>query len=301
MQRLIIYHGDADGRCSAAIVRKHTQPAENIFYEMQYRDTPPWTIIEGLQPGVDEVWMVDFSLPSLDMQRIIDHIGLACFFWIDHHVTAIKQAEAAAMVSDGHGKKFKPVASQAASLPGIRQFDPPMAACLLTWQFLMGDALPPLPVRYIADRDVWAFKYGSTTRAFYESYLQYDDKSPESEIWDRWLDDRRACIWDLLRGHRLYGARINGLRTFAKRYGRPGIIHGTDKTMLTINYPGSGDMGQVIRDMGYDLAHCYVDSLQNGHLVRVHSIYSDSVHCGDYAQERGGGGHPGAAGWVENL
>jgi len=66
---------------------------------------------------------------------------------------------------------------------------------------------------------------------------------------------------------------------------------------MAINNRGSGEMGQFIRELGFQIAYCYVDLRQNGDLMTVVTLYSDSVDVSEIATKFGGGGHPGAAGF----
>jgi hypothetical protein len=58
---------------------------------------------------------------------------------------------------------------------------------MLTWRYLNGPDMPPWPLRFIADRDIWRFQHGDLTRHFYERYL-LEDSRPESAIWDVYFD-----------------------------------------------------------------------------------------------------------------
>lgn len=285
MKRIIMYHDDADGRCAAAIVARAYDPAEeppeHRFFPMQYGDPIPWEMLDGFEKDEDEFWLLNFSLPIPEMTLIQGEVG-RFIVWIDHHVTAIETLT--------HFER----------LPGTR--DPKTAACLLTWKFCHPKCLIPPAVRYIADRDMWQFEYGDATRYFYEIY-KLESTQPSDPVWDKWLSE--ADINSVLaEGKKMYEPRIRALKEIALRAGFemetfPGT--GQAHKTLHINYPGSGDLGQVIKDMGYEIAHCYVEQVRDGRLVRVHSLYSDVADVGAMAKEKGGGGHRGAAGWVEEI
>ncbi len=284
MKRIIMYHDDADGRCAAAIAGRCHNPGDGTeprYFPMQYGDPLPWEMLDGFEKDSDEFWLLDFSLPVPEMTLIQGEVGMF-FVWIDHHVTAIETLT--------HFER----------LPGAR--GPNTAACLLAWKFCHPKRLIPSAVRYIADRDVWRFEYGDATRYFYEIY-KLKHTHPEEPIWDKWLSDADISL-DLAKGEKLYEARTRELKYFADRLGVPEEIVASDGRTyksLCVNYPGSGDMGQVIKDMGYDIAHCYADQGREGRLVRVHSLYSDVADVGAMAKEKGGAGHRGAAGWVEEI
>ena len=78
---LCFYHGDMDGRCSAAIVRKAVGE-EVEFIAMDYGDPIPWDLVSQ----ASKIIIVDFSFPLHDMEKIRSLVEL---IWIDHHVTAL--------------------------------------------------------------------------------------------------------------------------------------------------------------------------------------------------------------------
>jgi oligoribonuclease NrnB/cAMP/cGMP phosphodiesterase (DHH superfamily) len=96
-------------------------------------------------------------------------------------------------------------------------------------------------------------------------------------------------------GRVLREARLREIhRTILKR-GFTVIIDGL-KT-LAINIRGSGDIGQHVRSMGYEMAYCYVDNLHNGKLTTFVTLYSEEIDVSKIAERFGGGGHSGAAGF----
>jgi oligoribonuclease NrnB/cAMP/cGMP phosphodiesterase (DHH superfamily) len=286
MKRLIMYHDDADGRCAAAIVRKwsHGQGIANLaFVPMQYGETDFWRYFEEPDPfekDQDEFFMLDFSLPIEQMRKIREIVGCN-FTWIDHHYTAIEA-----------------LGGELDYLAGIR--DSKTAACLLTWMYFFDSPTwaVPYPVKLIADRDMWLWHFGDDSRYFYEAYLQMHTE-PWQACWNDWLSMDTPPADELAAGTLLYHARINGLKRIAKRIGWEDSMEGTGFSVMSLNYPASGDMGQVVNDMGYDVAHCYNEQKRGGRLQVIHSMYSKTVDVGAIAKERGGGGHKEAAGWTE--
>lgn len=97
MKPICFYHkADLDGVCSAAIV-KHFVP-ECELYGIDYGETFPWELAEYRASSAREVgdfkrtvYMVDFSLPAEDMRRLAE---ISKLIWIDHHKTAIDAYEA---------------------------------------------------------------------------------------------------------------------------------------------------------------------------------------------------------------
>jgi hypothetical protein len=251
------------------------------YVPMDYGQAVDWSHFEGREPGAVEAWVLDFSLPAGDFRRLRGLVGE--LVWIDHHQTAI----------DALGKEF-------GGLPGRRGTQ--QAACLMTWTYCNPDIPAPLPVKLIADRDVWELKYGVMSKYFHEAFWQQDPR-PSSTVWDRWLAPGPAQIYDeLADGEIIYKAKEKSIRQILMRYGRVVPLHGTDNmTVLTLNFPGTGELGEAAREMGHNVLHCYHDELRGGRLVRVNRLYSQAVDVGELARLRGGGGHRNAAGWVKIL
>ena len=85
MKRRCFFHSaDLDGHCSGAII-KYKHP-DCVMYPMDYGDKFPW---HHINPD-DIVYMVDFSLPIDDMNKLSDKLGFN-FIWIDHHETAAQE------------------------------------------------------------------------------------------------------------------------------------------------------------------------------------------------------------------
>jgi oligoribonuclease NrnB/cAMP/cGMP phosphodiesterase (DHH superfamily) len=268
MNILCLHHNDSDGRAAAAIVRR-ALGSEVWLCEMDYGETPP---LERLLVS-DHIIVVDFSLPREEMIQLATYHQ---FTWIDHHKSAIDE-----------------LADISAGWPGLR--DTHEAACVLTWKYFFPGQPIPKAVVYIGDRDIWRWAEAGTG-AFNESIYQLDTRPINDELWTALLNDQPEVLDRLItEGAKLRGARLREVRRVIATYGYPALIEG-NKT-LVINTRSSGDMGQAVRDLGYKIAYCYIDKLQNGQLYTFVTLYSAEVDVSLIAQRFGGGGHAGAAGF----
>lgn len=302
-QRIVIYHDDADGRCAAAIAGRAAMES-GLFHAqyipVDYGAAVPDLDALGFDAGCgDEIWLLDFSFRPDDMRELVRR-AKGRVVWIDHHYTAIEAL------------------ADFLSLPGVRKDG--VAASLLVWNFVYPDRQSdvPLVVRFIADRDVWRFAYGDRTHFFYEAFIALEDTSPDAEIWEKLFRDTApgldpevaipsGCEFTLKmleRGELLRSARINQLRYTARWLGRElnlevqdGAGHAFDYRAMIINCHGSGDLGEVIQDMGFDVAWCYVQRKVGDRVSWKHSLYSKVLDVGAVCQAFGGGGHKGAAGF----
>ncbi len=264
-----LYHNDPDGQCSAAIVRRALGP-EMALYALEIGDQLPW----GALDGADLVVIVDYSLPLEDMDRIRAHAQL---IWVDHHVTALDQLGEA--LSD---------------VPGKRTVEE--AGCVLTWMSFFPDQPIPKAVVYIGDRDIWRHAHPET-RPFGEGFYQLDADPVNDELWVRLLDNDQTLVDRLIAdGEILYAARLNQIHQAIQVYGFEVEFEG--HRTLAINDRGTGDMGEAIRQSGFELAYCYVEAVRSGRRQTFVTLYSADVDVSVIARKYGGGGHRGAAGFA---
>ena len=259
MKRYIIYHDDPDGQCAAAIAGRHAEKNEldPVYIPMDYGMPFPAAALSGVERAFDEIWVLDFALSLDDMRRLLDLSPAVT--WIDHHVTAIEALKPLDGLMAGHQKTD-------------------MAACFMTWHHCNVGIHTPLPVLLISDHDIWKFDYKNDSRYFHAALTLYQT-DPADPVWDRWFDvyDRRGIWQELAVGRFLYDARIREHRADAGRLGREEPMFGTDKKVLSVNLRGSGELGEVINGMGFDVAHCYVDEPMNGSLVRLSIDYTARI------------------------
>lgn len=167
----VIYHlADLDGLCCAALAYKFFPDAGLIphNYHMEF----PWDQIER----GEAVWMLDISLPMEDMSRLQTLCWPDKLTWIDHHKSAMLDAE------DALFDAF-----------GVRRTD--AAACELLWEYAMGPSMEiPLGVRLLGRYDIWRhedqrvlpFQYG--VRAIKEA------QSPRDPWWLRLFSTEGICF-----------------------------------------------------------------------------------------------------------
>jgi hypothetical protein len=265
---ICLYHNDPDGGCSAAIVRRAFGPALRL-QPLEIGDPLPWDEIQSCRQAA----LVDYALPLADMQRLQQGRRLV---WIDHHKTSL----------EGLGEAM-------AHLPGLREDG--TAACVLAWRAFFPDHPLPRAVQLIGDRDVWRMQFPET-RAFSEGLQQLDLHPATDATWEPLLADDPARLQELIEhGRTLFRARLKRIGDVVARYGFETVFEG--HRTLAVNHRGNGDMGEYIRQAGYAVAYCYVETLRAGRLQTVVTLYSDQVDVSDIARKYGGGGHRGAAGF----
>ena len=160
LMTICLYHNDPDGCCSAAVVRR-ALGSSIILRSMEIGDPAPWDVIDSCE----QVVLVDYSLPTEEMERLRDKGG---FVWVDHHKTSLTRLE-----------------ESMADVPGNRTLD--VAACVLTWQTFFPEKPVPRAVDLIGDRDVWRMQFPET-RAFSEGLYNQDFSPGNDTLWVPLLD-----------------------------------------------------------------------------------------------------------------
>ena len=265
---LCLHHNDADGRASAAIVRRALGSIVKL-YEISYGDAIPFGEIDQ----AEQVIVVDFSLPRNIMAQIGAEGKLT---WIDHHISAMKE-----------------MADLAVHWPGKRDISE--AACVLTWQYYFPKLPVPRPIILIGDRDIWRMAEPET-RPFNEGLHQQNTRPDQVELWQKLLEGDPDLLKNLTdTGAVLLQARLMQLRRAARRYGFEVRFEGY--YTLAINRPGEGELGEIVSEMGYEIGYFYTESMQNGRLTTSVMLTSRQVDVSLIAQKFGGGGHRGASGF----
>lgn len=302
---LCLHHNDPDGRASAFCVHAWAKVDADQsgelrkceFEEIDYSRPIPF---EKIEPN-EAVWIVDFSLQNPgDWERLLSITKNVT--WIDHHISAIKKSE------NGPAK----------DLPGIRE-EGKDAACVLTYQYtkwlndkerpkdislkeLKHKYVPPLALQLISDHDAWVFDYGEKT-AYFHSGISLHDISPLSGFWwkacimtesARFVDD--VCA----HGEIICSFKEKFYAGLRKRIGFETSIDGHSAFAMN-TFGGSEGFGFPNGWRGelpdeYDVL---ISFSWDGKKYTV-GLYSKRVDVSKLADARGGGGHPGAAGFICN-
>lgn len=287
---ICFYHrGDLDGHCSGAIVR-HRFP-ECRMIGIDYEDEFPWQEVRPLE----DVYMVDFSLPMDDMRRLRE-LAFERFFWIDHHKTAIDKAREAGFETTGLRVVGK-------------------AGCELTWEYLFPEERMPGAVRLLGRYDVYdeqqpnwvdeilPFQYGMRGEVT-------DPSSKESiYLWRTLLNPSQSMALSpegliaqiikvgpkILTYQRLQDEKLMARHAFYTCL--------DDVSALVVNHGPGGSMKfeaqppfLTIKALPPLCISC-ARLPQKKWLVNLYT-FRDDVDCGEIARRHGGGGHRKAAGFI---
>lgn len=261
------YHNDADGKCAGAILKKAVNTTflkgPVNFIKMQYKDEVK---VEDIEEGED-IYILDFSFKPEVMNEVLK--VTKNIVWIDHHKTAFEYED-----------------KYTEDLIGIRSVE--KSACELTWAYLFNDD-PPYGVTLIGDFDTWKFKLAKTMEFKYG--LESWDHSPESDVWDHVLDDD----WDYEgmqdSGEVIIRFRDNICKDF-KLFGYETRFEGWLAFAQNLYMFGSLAFNELIDQ--YNVLISFVFDGQNYTV----GLYSKKIDVSKIANQYGGGGHPGASGFV---
>jgi len=270
---IVFHHNDADGRCSAAIVRRwlvmqSRKPKGDTsirFVEMDYKMACP---VDQIKKD-ETVVIVDFSFPPLVMGQIqaATDIGV---IWCDHHATA----------KDYNYK-----------LAGERDFtDKGRAGCECTWDYLFPHDPIPRAVVLLGDYDAWRMYCAPECLEFYEG-LKMEDTSPESTLWKDLFDGR--LVGDVVeKGRMAIQYRDIYCREMRKAFGYETEIDGIKAYACNISRFGSPGFGEMLKKYPICISYAH-----DGERFTV-NLYSETVDVGAIAKNHKGGGHKGAAGFI---
>ncbi|MBW2031775.1 MAG: hypothetical protein JRJ31_22210 [Deltaproteobacteria bacterium] len=165
------YHSaDLDGHCSGAIIKLHHRD-DCEMWPIDYHYPFPW---KQINPG-EVVYMVDFHLEPFD--EMIRLSELCDLVWIDHHKSAIEE----------YNKRLPNI-----HIRGLREIG--IGAAALVWKYVYLEEPLPVPVRLVAEYDVWNLSDPNTLAFQYGARLHSTDPSCGDGLlfWDKLLFPDRA-------------------------------------------------------------------------------------------------------------
>lgn len=277
MKEICFYNkSDFDGKCAGAIVKDNLPHCEMIGWN--YGDPIPLELIDKNTI----VYIVDLSFPPdmmLFIQRISWHV-----VWIDHHDTALKDAE-----KYEYNYFF-----------GIREQG--IGACELTWRYFYPDMEVPKAVRLLALYDVWKHEDPDVLPFQYGLRIGSDEETrPGSDLWYTLFNNHFGLVEEYIHDGRLileYETVQNSFKCKSIFF-ETEFIDGHNKRYDVIA-ANVGPCNSKFFDSYYDpKRHYMMVSFVRRSGKRDFSLYStrDDIHCGEIAKQFGGGGHPGAAGF----
>lgn len=279
---LIYRHDDADGLWSAAIVYNYIKDrgwATDTIVDVPVNYNKDSWDADSVNKA-DYVFVLDFTFD--DMDKLVEVAGNK-LVWIDHHKTAME--------------KFPDLWNS--DIKGIRSLDD--AGCGLTWKYFYPHRTMSNAVKYIADRDMWKFKYEETKPFCEAAYVKI--KTIDNVDFITFFNSQDdgieyACINEYIEfgKARLEEQALRVKNAFNR--GSDFTFHGY-KARLINTTSDISDIGQYVYIKSeYDIAVTwYVDGNNIKFSLRSNSKDKDAPDCAKIAQKYAGGGHYNAAGF----
>ena len=284
MRTLIIYHSrDLDGWTSGAIAYRYYNSLKQGTVELRgYDYGEPVSKAEELD--FDRIVMLDVSYPAHLMGWLA--VKPNCeFIWIDHHKSAIEEV----------GKHI-----DIKELYGLRNTN--YAACELAWFYFYPDTQTPTIVNLLGLYD--SFRHKGTKEEHRVLAFQYAARARWASVQDilehSWFFEPSMLHAEgmIAVGKEIY----NYLKTVAKQtYEKRAEVDFDGFKFAVVNSERLNpiNFGINYHNDGYNGFACYWDTPTG----RSWSLYNDDgrVDCSLICKARGGGGHKGAAGFVQDI
>lgn len=314
MKEMIWWHKNcADGLFAAATViaarLRDGVDERNILHKpVQYGDITMGNVDEWADEldtlGIEQLWVVDFSLPQDVAYKIMERCDGLEIQWIDHHKTAFESWGYDLAESQQVNSFHKVGGSTLHTTLDNRQ-----AGADLAWVTLFPDRPIPHAIKLVADRDLWKFEYGSESRHFNAGLYAQRDRYFDPHLWGRWLAEHQADPLDpdtldlemlniLDIGRVIHEQTMTEVHQFAME-ATTIDFHGLKVAVVNAPPKYASELGSYLTDE------------ENGQAVEAALIWSvgkDGVRCslrskGDVdvsaiAKKYGGGGHRNAAGFA---
>ena len=285
MDKLIVFHhDDLDGVASAAVVVHsplYFDKKEKVAIPVDYDKPFP---IEMVDKNTI-VFIVDYTPPHHIMSKLLKMYTsgeIKEWYWVDHHKTVIQKYNKMPWIQ----------------IPGIRSTG--KAACELTWELFPHSPSETIPdaIRMIGEYDTWRFGKNTDVVDFKYGLEVIDDiYNPLSAYWIS-LINGDALINDIIyigsrvrRRERMINERIAERNAFWIDF------HGLN--VVALNFVGNSFALESITEphdakmLFHFNGEKWIVGLYAGNTER-------DIDLSEIAKKYGGGGHPGASGFVTN-
>lgn len=266
---VVVYHDDPDGLFAAyAAHHKYGNQAEYVPWQAGKEIPSEWANRER------ELIVLDLGRSAEELLRLSGEY--AHVLVIDHH------ASCADAYRGPLSEKVQVI------------YDPEQAACVLAWQHFVPREPVPEVVRYIADRDLWAWKlphsreinaaFASWPQTFGHCEAAIHSKArlmAEGEAICRCID-RQCCEIEA-------GARTARLGSYIALVATAPHTLVSDAADLILRNERGADLVVLIELVGVEF------------VFHLRSRSEDAVDVGALARDCGGGGHRSAAGFRLDL
>jgi uncharacterized protein len=277
LKTIVFYHSaDFDGMCSGAII-KYFYP-EVVLVGVDYGQQFPWDRVDA----GDEVYMVDFSLPMVDMINM--EAITSNFVWIDHHKSAIEEAA-----------KYNWLPGPSTS--GYNVLDTDYSGCELTWKYLEGWGTKlPLAVFWLGRYDIWKQHENPGSLEFQYGLRLYDGNPENQQLWKRLFTDNSYVNTVREQGKTIIAYESRQAEIYLKVMFFLTTFEGLRCLAVNKGMCNSLTFNSLWDQNKYDAMLAFSWKKDKWSI----SIYTDhkNLDLSKVCKKYGGGGHPQAAGFV---
>lgn len=266
--KTVLWHHDADGFAAAfALWLIYNEQA--TYIPVQYGHPVP-----QLPPHTDELFIVDFSYPREECERLAGLFDVKIF---DHHKTAEKELK---------------------GLPYAR-FNSEKSGCGMVWEHFHPDKPMPMLLQYVQDRDLWRFELENSTYVnLFIASLPFD-----FNIWGRFLNDKHFYGHALFAGSAIFGFRDGQVQSAVKnaRMMRFTIEGGETYEVPVVNCSANiSEVGHLLNEQypaaPFSVSYCDRKDVRSWALRSRGEFDVSTV-----AKAMDGGGHKNAAGFTTDI
>lgn len=276
----VFHHNDLDGRCAGAVVAWFTRERnQEDYFEVDYIKPLP---LEVIQPK-ETVYLVDYSFKA-DTAWQLDEIlkKTSDVVWIDHHTSSLN------LLQMSGSERYRDV-------QGLREDG--ISGAALTWMWFTKCSLEetPFSVQLVSDYDCWKNNLGPDTTNFKLGIDAMKHDALDS-IWKSlFAHPQAADIYTMViisNGQTIKTYVDQDNAAYCKEWGYESEIAGYPCFVIN-RKSNSWIFGEKYKQYPVVVVWAF-----NG-TKYSYSLYSSdkNVDCSKIAEQYGGGGHKGAAGF----
>ncbi len=264
-EKVFLYHADCFDGFGAAYAAWKKFKNKAKYIAVRHGENLP----EGL--AGNEVYTLDFCYKGENFEYLLKNTDLTV---IDHHVTAKNDVERA----PNHSYALK------------------NSGCVLTWKYFFPDKDVPELLKFIEDKDLWAFKFKETDLI----RERLETEKIDFKVWDsfmRKLQNKKTAKSLIKEGQLLVKSRDNNVKILLEKSYE---VEFEGLKCRAINSPVfHSELGHEIVKMGYPVGIVWK---YNGNKITV-SLRSDGkTDVSLLASKYNGGGHRAASGFaIDNF
>jgi len=266
---IVLYHYPClDGFTAAWAIWKVHPDWE--FKPMKYGDTLP--DLTGR-----DVYFVDFSVKKAVMVPVIESANRVVV--LDHHKTA-EEDLSILQVADPAAFKFEV------------HFDMNKSGAQLAWEYFHPGVKEPWIVTYVADRDLWRFRYPES-KAINSFLFSFDYDFQKWEELEEAIHRSGGEVEEA--GDAILRKQAKDIDEMAQNRFRV-VIKGYSVPIINVPYIFASDMGNKLCKGEFFSASYYYDGARRKYIFSLRSD-EDGLDVSEIAKQFGGGGHKHAAGF----